>query len=162
MILKLIIVFVLIVVIALIANGIEDSSKSVITIPFEDSMNSVGVPIATFVHNGKELNFLLDTGGDYSYIDQSIISELKAKKRSKKSISVVTGSGSMSTSGKITIEMSYDGNSLEEEFIISDIREGLESAFGNVMKVHGVLGSSFFNKYGYVIDFSRLKVSYKV
>lgn len=155
MVLKLIVIFLLIIIIAVIANGIEDNHKGVVSIPFRDSFNHTGVPIATLKHNKKDFNFLLDTGGDYSYIDSSILDLLKPKSRSKDSVSVVTGNGSMPTSGKVVIDLKCGHRNLEEEFIISDIRDNLDSAFGSYCTVHGVLGSSFFNKYGCTIDFNK-------
>ena len=155
MILKIIVIFILIIIIAVIANGVEDSHKDIVSISFKDYIGSTGVPIATFKHNNKELNFLLDTGGDYSYIDSTITDLLKPKRRREGSISVVTGGGSMASSGKLVLDLEYDGKKMEEEFIISDIRVGLDSAFGSVCTVHGVLGSSFFDKYDCNIDFKK-------
>ena len=70
------IIFVLIVIIAVLANGIEDyNSKN--TIKFDESFGELQLPIITFLNNDKEFNFLVDTGANMSIINSYYLQEFK-------------------------------------------------------------------------------------
>lgn len=145
-------------VIAWIVNGVEDYNKGKkIPIPFKESMDLLNVPVVTFMNNGVKLHFLLDTGGDYSYIDKAVLPVLKVKDLNTDTIKVTTGSGSTESEGKATLEISYLDHVFEETFIIQDLKDHLERAFGPYgVTVHGVLGSVFFSKYKYEINYEDL------
>ena len=55
------------------------------------------------------------------------------------------------------LDIKYKDLSFTEEFVVSD----LDTVFSEVKKntgvqIHGILGSKFFEKYKYIIDFKEL------
>lgn len=158
LIVKALVVLLLVCLSALVFNWVEtyDKNKKV-PIPFKESMDLLSVPVVTFMNGNNKLHFLLDTGGDYSYIDKSVVPMVHIKDRSDDTINVVTGSGNVTSEGKVTLDFSYKEHTFEETFVVQDLKEQFASAFGPYgVVVHGVLGSSFFARYKYEIDYEDL------
>lgn len=155
---KALVALLLIGLIALVINGVETYHKNKkVPIPFKESMDLLSVPVVTFMNGGNKLHFLLDTGGDYSYIDKSIVPMVSVKDKSDDAINIVTGSGSATSEGKVTLDFSYKEHIFEETFVVQDLKEQFASAFGPYgVVVHGVLGSSFFARYKYEINYEDL------
>ena len=78
------------------------------------------------------LKFVLDTGSSVCVLDESSISKLK------------------------DFKFKCDNKDFENEFVISDltnIREGIKEDSG--VSIDGIVGSDFFSKYQYIIDFNK-------
>ena len=142
-ILELLITFAIVTLVALIVNAIEDHKRNDEPhMSFKESMDLVELPIITFYNNGKKLNFLLDTGANNSIINKSVIKDLDYKECTE----------NLDTFG-------IDGevkSSMPTCTILN-----MDSAFRQVkedsgVQLHGILGSLFFQKYKYVIDFKSL------
>lgn len=157
MILDIIIVALMVLAVALIANTImEVRNRNNSRISFKESMDLTELPVATFNCNRKKLNFLLDTGSNLSYINSSILSLLDHEIIDRES-SVIGFEGNEVSTGSCKIEVTYKKKKFEEEFNIAD----LDAAFKVVkqesgVQLHGILGSRFFEKYKYIIDFKNL------
>lgn len=121
-------------------------------ISFKDSLASSGLPVATFFSNGIELHFLLDTGSNISYINQSVL-KLFPYTEVGSSTDVVTGLGT--TSAKLVqFPIEYKGLSFTAQFGVMD----LDNEFAQIEKesgvqIHGILGNEVFVKNNYVLDF---------
>ena len=147
------IILLLLIIVCLVWSKYTERNRK-IPIPFKESMDLLNVPVVTFTNNGQKLHFLLDTGGDYSYIDSSVLDTLDIKSKDDSSIKVSTGSTGFHSSGKVTIDIEYRGNTFEETFVVHDLKEQFASAFSNSgLVVHGVLGSMFFAKHKYELNF---------
>ena len=84
MILEIISAVVLVLVVAFIANTIDDIRKrNNSKISFKEAMDLVELPVVTFYNGDTKLNFLLDTGSNVSYINNSIIPLLVHEKTGK-------------------------------------------------------------------------------
>lgn len=157
MILDIIIVALMVLAVALIANTImEVRNRNNSRISFKESMDLTELPVATFNCNRKKLNFLLDTGSNLSYINSSILSLLDHEIIDRES-SVIGFEGNEVSTGSCKIAVTYKKKNFEEEFNIAD----LDAAFKVVkqesgVQLHGILGSRFFEKYKYIIDFKNL------
>ena len=157
MILEMIGVLLIVIVIAMIINAIEDNrKKNDSKISFRESMDLTELPVVTFYNGDKKLNFLLDTGSNVSHINSSVIHLLDHTKTDQKTDTIgMEGNKVSNDICKMTVY--YRNQRFEEDFIISD----LNNAF-NIIKqedgvqIHGILGSKFFEKYRYVLDFSKL------
>ena len=157
MILEMIGVLLIVIVIAMIINAIEDNrKKNDSKISFRESMDLTELPVVTFYNGDKKLNFLLDTGSNVSHINSSVIHLLDHTKTDQKTDTIgMEGNKVSNDICKMTVY--YRNQRFEEDFIISD----LNNAF-NIIKqedgvqIHGILGSKFFEKYRYVLDFSEL------
>lgn len=154
------IIFVLIVIIAVLANGIEDyNSKN--TIKFDKSFGELQLPIITFLNNDKEFNFLVDTGANMSIINSYYLQEFKYI--------------SLETTGTI---FGMEGNVTNTNFVSVVLQKGKDSflncyqavdisnSFGRIedsysVKIHGVIGNDFLVKYGCLIDYKNNRVKYE-
>ena len=157
MILEIIGVVIMVLVAAFIANTIDDMRKrNNSKISFKEAMDLVELPVVTFYNGDKKLNFLLDTGSNVSYINSSIISLLDHEKTDKK-MDTIGIEGNKVSNQFCKMSVTYKNQVFEEEFSIA----GLDEAF-NVIKqesgvqIHGILGSKFFERYKYVLDFKEL------
>ena len=154
--LTLLIIILLCLIIIIIRYNIESRKHLKNRISFKESMDLVDLPIITFYSNNTKLNFLLDTGSDSSYINHSVLQNLKFTKTDKKHY-VIGMEGSPVESFICSIDISYKDKIFTEEFSVCD----LDRAFTTVkqetgVQIHGILGSKFFKKYRYIIDFNEL------
>lgn len=127
---------------------------------FRDSMDLVELPVVTFHHGKKKLNLLLDTGSSESIInstelDKVVYKELEGQKP------LMGMEGNIQMNKVITTVISYSALKFDHPFIAADMSD----AFDKIKKetgvtIHGILGSDFFSRYKYVLDFDKL-VFYK-
>lgn len=128
-------------------------------ISFREAMDLVDLPVVTFYNHGKKLNFMLDTGSTNSFMDRQAMSELQEYVRIKKS-----RVGIMSKTGveernilRIRVPMMYKNYGFEEEFTVDDFSEPFDIIKKESgIRLHGILGNTFFVKYKYIIDFGEL------
>lgn len=143
----------LIVLVFLFCN---DRTKENTKISFKEGLDLTELPIATFNCNGNKLHFLLDTGSNISYIDKRVLKTLPHESTNTKSNTIgVEGSGVNTYHYKVTI--GYKDNEFTEEFGAIDFTNSfdiIEKESG--IKLHGILGSRFFEKYKYILDFKEL------
>lgn len=160
-ILELLITFAIVALVALIVNAVEDhkdhKSNGEPHMSFKESMDLVELPIITFYNNGKKLNFLLDTGANNSIINKSVIKDLDYKECTENLDTFGIDGEVKPSMPTCTMEVKYKDNSFEDTFTILN----MDSAFRQVkedsgVQLHGILGSLFFQKYEYVIDFKSL------
>lgn len=157
MILKIVGVVILVLVVAFIANTIDDIRKrNNSKISFKEAMDLVELPVVTFYNSNTKLNFLLDTGSNVSYINSSIIPLLVHEKIDKE-MDTIGIEGNKVSNQFCKMSVTYKNQIFEEEFSIAD----LDEAFGVVkqesgVQIHGILGSKFFEKYKYILDFKEL------
>lgn len=130
-------------------------------ISFRETMDLVDLPIITFLVGDKKCNFILDTGASYSLIDSTVLGTIEHERLNIEG-TVYGINGKEQDAGFAKIVLKYKGVNYSDEFQIVD----LSSAFTMLkeehgVNLHGMLGSSFFQKYKYVIDFDEL-VAYAV
>lgn len=150
-------------VVILLSFSIVHSNKEPDTkVSFKESMDLVGYPIITFYIGEKKLNFILDTGSNSSFINQSSLTEDLNYKALNKG-TVVTGFKSdAKVKPYISFEFYYKTCKFEDEFCVVN----LSQSFDTIKKesgvvVHGLLGSKFFQKYKYILDFDELIAYHK-
>ena len=157
MILEIIGVVILVLVVAFIANTIDNMRKrNNSKISFKEAMDLVELPVVTFYNGDKKLNFLLDTGSNVSYINSSII-PLLVHEKTDKEMNTIGIEGNKVSNQFCKMSVTYKNQVFEEEFSIADLNE----AFSVVkqesgVQIHGILGSKFFERYKYVLDFKEL------
>ena len=157
MILKIVICVVAVIVLALIINAAEDIKEvNKKRMSFKEALDLAEVPIVTFLNNGIKLNFLLDTGSSWSIINESVLPSLVTEKLDAV-MNIVAADGNKVPSKFCKMNVSYKDQEFENDFAIKD----LDEAFGVVkqesgVQIHGILGSDFFQKYKYVLDFKEL------
>ena len=158
MVLKIVIILLAVVILAIIINGIEDcrKQKKRENMSFREAMDLVELPVVTFYNKDTKLNFLLDTGSDLSYINKSILPSLDYKEIDE-SRNIISVGGNSQSLGCCDMTVTYRNQKFIDRFYISD----LDEAFGAIkaetgVQIHGILGSKFFAKYKYILDFESL------
>lgn len=131
--------------------------KSTDTMSFMESMNLVDLPIVTFFQGSNRFNFLLDTGSNSCVIDKRVLSKLKYKLMKENSSTLMGMDGIRHDVDTCEITLFYKDKEYTYDYIIQDMTgpfEDIKQASGVI--IHGVLGSKFFNKFKYVLDFKEL------
>lgn len=128
-------------------------------ISFRESMDLVELPIVTFMNNGRKLNFLLDTGASYSSINEAALEGLSYVDTGETGFGIGIEGTVKEDRGYIRMDVGYRSQSYEDDFQVVD----LSQAFGMIkqecgINLHGILGSTFFQKYRYVLNFDELVV----
>ena len=157
MILKIIGVVILTLAIAFIANTIDDIRKrNNSKISFKEAMDLVELPVVTFYNGNTKLNFLLDTGSNVSYINSSII-PLLIHKKTDKEMDTIGIEGNKVSNQFCKMSVTYKNQVVEEEFSIANLDEAFDvGKQESGVQIHGILGSKFFEKYKYILDFKEL------
>lgn len=157
MILEVIGILLLVILVAITINAIEDNrKKNDSKISFRESMDLTELPVVTFYNGDKKLNFLLDTGSNVSHINSSVIHLLDYTETDQKTDTIgMEGNKVSNDICKMTVY--YRNQRFEEDFIISDLNDAFDIIKQeDGVQIHGILGSKFFEKYRYVLDFSEL------
>ena len=156
--LKIVIILLAVIFLAIIANIIEDyyKQKKYKSISFKEAMDLAELPIVTFYNKDKKLNFLLDTGSDFSHINKSALPSLEYKEINGNK-NIISAGGSTQSLGCCEMTVTYKNQKFVDKFYVSD----LDKAFGVIksetgVQIHGILGSKFFAKYKYILDFENL------
>lgn len=114
------------------------------------------LPIISLYQGENHFNFLLDTGSNDSIIDSNILNKLEYAMADKQN-SLIGMEGNKEIVSICNITLSYNGVDFPYEYNIRD----MSAAFGSIktesgVTLHGIIGSKFFNKYKYVLDFESL------
>lgn len=151
----LVLLIVCIIVGAFFLNKLEDDHYEKISI--QESMDLTGYPIITLRNNNKKLNFLLDTGSNYSFIIPSALKLTDGIKQAAK-LSISTYDGVENQGSKYLLNLEY-----KSDIFDADLYENpsLEVGFKEIkdcygVQLHGIIGADFLNKYDYIIDFKEL------
>lgn len=123
---------------------------------FQNSMDLAELPVVTFRQGDKKINFLLDTGSNNCVIDSNILKNIDHKMLNiETNISGIEGNAQKT--GVCTIKMTYKDKEYEYPYVI----QNMSAVFDSIKKetgvtINGMLGSKFFNKFKYVLDFDEL------
>ena len=156
--LKIVFVLLLAGIAAIVAHFVDSARKKVSydSMSFRETMDLCELPIVTFMNNGKKLNFLLDTGASKSVIHSGALEGLTYKSINK-SGDVYGMDGKRKDISFINMSIEYRGKDYNEEFQSIDMSvpfSNLKADFG--VNLHGILSSTFFQKYKYVLNFDEL------
>lgn len=125
-------------------------------ISFKESMDLTELPVITFMSDNTKLNFLLDTGSNDSFINESVVKSLNCKMLN--TVSEVIGiEGKKIKNNNCELQIKYKDYEFNTQFNIINLDESfnlIKQESG--VQIHGILGSLFFQKYKYVIDFESL------
>lgn len=127
---------------------------------FYESMKLVKLPVVTFKIGNEDINLLLDSGGMKNFIDSRVVELFKLPHEHLKEsnrISVYGITGNIVENEIIHMHLSYKGIDFEDDFIaqnLSGAMDQIKQEYG--VRIHGMLGAEFFEKYKYVLDFKNL------
>lgn len=132
-------------------------------ISFKESLDLTELPVVTFIGKGKKLNFLIDTGANNSILNESVSNKLKLEYEEIEGVETNTAGGNINLNKIVNLVITFDDKrEYNECFLISDMDE----VFSNIkaetgVLIHGILGSNFFAKYKYIIDYDSLALYVK-
>lgn len=123
---------------------------------FKTAMDLCSLPVVTFYQGDQKLNFLLDTGSNDSIIDSNVLKKVKHAKCDQTSM-LFGLEGETVEVGICRITLEYNSKEYTYDYLIKD----MSAPFGGIKQqtgvvIHGIIGSSFFNKFKYVLDFAEL------
>lgn len=123
---------------------------------FRDAVNLTELPIVTFYNGHKKLNMLLDTGSSECIISKEYL-EYIIYTETEKYKEVFGMEGNIVKNPVVSTTLSYSGLKFDIEAIAID----MSSAFSAIkndsgVTIHGILGSTFFTRYKYILDFDKL------
>lgn len=127
------------------------------TMSFMESMNLVDLPVVTFFQDNNKFNFLLDTGSSNSIINKSILPNLNYKVIKENASTLMGMDGIKHDVDTCEITVFYKEREYTSEYLIQDMTnpfESIKQASG--VTIHGILGSKFFNRFKYILDFNEL------
>lgn len=155
---------VIVVLVAVAVNRIEDYYKRkkqnqqecIEKMSFKEAMDLTSLPIVTFTNGDTKLNFLLDTGSNVSQINASLIKDLKCSLLNEgRDIIGIEGNVMQTNYCKMTI--SYKDLTFDNEFVVLDLSKAFNSVKQSTgVQIHGILGSQFFQKYKYILNYDEL------
>ena len=132
-------------------------------ISFKEALDLTELPVVTFISKGRKLNFLLDTGANNSILNSSVAESMKLQIEEFEGIETNTAGGNINLNSVVNLDIKYDDKRIYNEyFLLSNMDEAFNSfkAETGVM-IHGILGSNFFTKNKYIIDFDSLALYVK-
>jgi len=151
----------LLLLIAIVLSSIYYYIRSILikertSISFKESLDLAELPIITFTQNNVKINFLLDSGATISVIDEFTLRNLKSTLSN--TLSRTTGiGGSIANIPNVDMEIYYKKLKFVDTFQVINmdkIFKEIKSSTG--VTVHGILGTSFMQKYKYVLDFDKM------
>lgn len=150
----MVVIVLILLLIALVIGSLYTEMKMNKRISFKEALDLTGLPIVTFTNNDKNFNFLIDSGSTESFIDKNIVSNFEHVKIDNIYNTVITATGNAEAE-VINASIKYRDNVYTGNFNCLD----LSGPFDEIKKkdgvqIHGILGTEFFKKYKYIIDFS--------
>lgn len=126
------------------------------TMSFKEGMALTELPIVTLYQGEKSFNFLLDTGSNDNVLDKAALKKIKHLPSS--GIHRLYGiDGNVKEVQVYTISLSYKGRDFVYDYLVHDLSVAFKQIKDETgVTLHGMLGSKFFNKYKYVLDFDEL------
>ena len=125
-------------------------------ISFKEGLDLTSFPIITLTNNDTKLNFLLDTGSSVSHIDKSLVPVLKTTVSHYK-MNIMGVEGNAVSTNFCNMDVYYKDYVFNSDFATSDLKGAFDSIKTETgVQLHGILGSDFFQRYRYIIDFNEL------
>lgn len=120
---------------------------------FKSAIDLAGLPVITFYQGENKYNFLLDTGSNVSYLNNSV--DIKTSEPVGTD-SFIGASGTSQDCVVATVVL-YHSKKAYEQLIR---KTNLSAAFTEIknttgVQLSGILGNDFFTKYQYCLDFKE-------
>lgn len=139
--------------------GYLNKEKPNYSFSFEDTLDVHKVPIVSFEHNGKTVNFIIDSGASQSLINTKSIKQFDYKLIENASSSVYGVDGNRVKAALAHVELTKEKHKFKEVFQIMSI-PGLDNMNQKSdIEIHGILGSSFLKRYQFLINYKHLRAT---
>ena len=156
---SILVIIVVIVEVLLVGTVIllERSTAKKNKISFQETLELTDLPIVTFYNNGRKLNFILDTGANESVINERELSSCIYEKidEKRKLMGIDGNNKDIQTMVKMTLVKGIQ--EFTDKFQVSNLSPVLDTMKNtHGVSIHGIIGNTFFTKYGYILDFDEL------
>lgn len=158
MIIKYISILLVITIIALIVNIIEDHNRKKKAIKV--TLSKSKLMLLTCLHQGKELNFLVDSGANNNFISPKTAESLNAELKHNKQ--ELVGLGDMSTSHSIKIDFTIKKYKFTQDFLVADIPALTELTNFFEKPIHGILGCGFLSENKTILNYNSETMSFNI
>lgn len=130
--------------------------KSLSKMDFGTSMDLCAMPVVTFHQGNRKFNFLLDTGSNDCVIDENVLDKIEHQETSREG-TLFGVEGIVTEVRFCKITLSHSNRDYTYEYIIRDMKEAFDRIKETTgVTLHGILGSKFFDRFKYVLDFDKL------
>ena len=132
-------------------------------ISFKEALDLTELPVVTFIGKGRKLNFLIDTGANNSILNESVANNMKLKCEEFEGVETNTAGGNINLNRVTNLVIKFDDKrEYDECFLISNMDDAFDSIKAETgVMIHGILGSNFFTRNKYIIDFDSLALYVK-
>ena len=164
MIFKILFIICVTLFVALFVTFFEDLRRSNRKrISFKEALDLTELPVVTFIGKGKKLNFLIDTGANNSILNESVVNKMQLKCEEFEGVETNTAGGNINLNKITNLTIRFDDKrEYDECFLVSDMDETFNSVKEETgVMIHGILGSNFFTRNKYIIDFDSLALYIK-
>ena len=123
---------------------------------FIESINLTGLPIISFSNNGHIVNMVLDTGSNVCLINKDSLASFQYEIAGTHS-DIIGLSGGAENGTTVYLPLKYKDLDFDFECWATDINDMIASfkkEYG--VTIHGLLGTGFFQKYQYILDFKEM------
>lgn len=156
--LKIVFVLLLVGIAALVAHFVDLARKRTQydRMSFRETMDLTGLPIVTFRQGENKFNFVLDTGAYSSIIDKRVLESMQYTPLQGTSVGYGID-GKQHKMEQAGITLTYKDKDYSDAFRVLDMTasfDALKRDYG--VTVHGLLSSSFFERYKYVLNYNEL------
>lgn len=151
---KLLGCIVILTILAILYTMIFNKKKR--SLSFRQAFALSGLPIISFKSNDQWINLVFDTGCNYSVINKEEVDKFNCILLEGASELIgLEGKTNRGNVAKLTLEYEDEQYTIECGVIdMSEAIKELKNTYGVI--VHGILGTDFFDKYKYVIDFRKM------
>ena len=115
------------------------------------------LPIVKVFIKDIEFNFLIDTGADTNIINESVYEGTKEEAAVQVGQTVMATASGFVNSKTVNVKFKAQDSEFFEEFAVMDLTAPFAALLkDNGVQISGILGSRFFNKHKWAIDFDNL------
>lgn len=152
----IVIILALIIISAVVYYFLRKEAIKSTALSFKSAMELTNLPVVTFYSGKKKLNMLLDTGSTDNIISKEHLESVYFTPTGEKR-PIFGKDGIVTYDEIVNTTISYSGLKFDVSVLSTDMKD----AFDIIKKesgvtIHGILGSDFFARYKYVLDFDKL------
>lgn len=123
---------------------------------FQAAFDLTTMPIVTFKQGDRKFNFLLDTGSNSCVIDSNVLDNIDHTLIDNND-EIVGLEGNKKAVKACSITLYFNKRGYTYNYLINDLKKTFSYIKKNTgVTLHGIIGSNFFNKFRYVLDFAEL------
>lgn len=146
-------------------NRNNENTKEWEFFSFEDYFERTKTPMIIVHLYGKKCRFLLDSGAHQNCLDIQFLYTIKDKLKGKtiaEGDKIQVGNGAIMDSYGMQVRFNIRNMEFNEDFLVSDLKGLREFSNREGLNVTGILGSKFFDKHKWKIDFDKYIVWHKI